>query len=154
MKKEYQIVRAEHRHLEKLASLFDAYRIFYKQPSDVIAAFDFLHERLRNVESVIFLALSLEGEGLGFTQLYPSFGSVSLCRVWILYDLFVAPQARRMGVGRALMKQAHQFAAESGARFVRLATENNNLKAQALYESLGYVRDTDFYRYELVLPQK
>jgi ribosomal protein S18 acetylase RimI-like enzyme len=151
MTKEYQIVRAEHRHLEKLAPLFDAYRIFYKQPSDVIAAFDFLHERLSNLESVIFLALSSDGEGLGFTQLYPSFGSVSLCRVWILYDLFVAPEARRRGVGRALMKRAHQFAADSGARAVKLSTENNNFQAQALYESLGYVRETEFYRYELLL---
>jgi ribosomal protein S18 acetylase RimI-like enzyme len=148
---EIHIVRAEHRHLEKLAPLFDAYRIFYKQPSDVVAAYDFLHERLSNLESVIFLALSTGDRGLGFTQLYPSFSSVSLCRLWILYDLFVDPEARQRGVGRALMERAHQFAADSGAGLVQLSTARDNFQAQALYESLGYVRDTEFYSYELVL---
>ena len=150
---DYQIVRGEHRHLDQLASLFDAYRVFYNQPSDVSAAYDFLKARLSKLESVLFLALSPEGEGLGFTQLYPSFGSVSLCRTWILYDLYVAPEARRQGVGRALMEHAHQFAADSGARIVKLSTEKNNYNAQALYESLGYIRDQDFYRYELLINQ-
>jgi ribosomal protein S18 acetylase RimI-like enzyme len=147
----FEIVRAEHRHLDKLAPLFDAYRIFYEQPSDVAAAFDFLNDRLSNLESVVFLALSKEGKGLGFTQLYPSFSSVSLCRIWILYDLFVAPEARRLGVGRAMMERAHRFSADTGAAFVELSTAKDNLKAQALYESMGYECDTMFYNYELVL---
>jgi ribosomal protein S18 acetylase RimI-like enzyme len=151
MKNDYQIVRAEHQHLGVLAPLFDAYRVFYEQPSDLTAAHEFLHARLSNLESAVFLALSSEGKGLGFTQLYPSFGSVSLCRLWILYDLFVAPEARRLGVGRALMETAHQFAADSDARIVELSTATNNYQAQALYESLGYVRDTDYYGYALVL---
>lgn len=148
---DYQIVRGEHQHLKLLAHLFDAYRVFYGQSSDETAAYDYLKERLSNLESVIFLALSSLGEGLGFTQLYPSFGSVNLCRTWILYDLFVIPEARRMGVGRALMEHAHQFAADTGAGTVKLSTEKNNYQAQALYESLGYVRVEDFYRYELLL---
>lgn len=151
MEQQYQIVRAEHSHLEVLAPLFDAYRVFYKQPSDLTAAYNFLKDRLSNLESAVFLARSPEGNGLGFTQLYPSFGSVSLCRLWILYDLFVAPEARQMGIGRALMEHAHQFAADSGAKIVELSTATDNLKAQALYESLGYIRDTDFYSYELRL---
>ncbi len=151
MKKEYQIVRAEHEHLEVLAPLFDAYRVFYEQPSDLSAAHDFLKARLSRLESAVFLAISPEGEGLGFTQLYPSFGSVSLCRLWILYDLYVTPPVRRLGVGRALMQRAHQFAADSGAKIVELSTAKDNYQAQALYESLGYVRDTDFYSYELLL---
>lgn len=147
---EFDIVRAEHHHLDKLAPLFDAYRMFYEQPSDVVAAFDFLHERMSNLESVVFLALSKkDGKGLGFTQLYPSFSSVSLCRIWILYDLFVAPGARQSGVGRALMERAHQFAADTGAAYVELSTAKDNLKAQALYESMGYERDLMFYTYEL-----
>lgn len=148
---EYQIVRAEHHHLNVLAPLFDAYRVFYKRPSDVIAAFDFLHDRISNLESVIFLALAPDGEGLGFVQLYPSFSSVRLCRLWILYDLFVAPEARRLGVGRALMEHAHRFATNTGAGMVELSTAKDNYQAQALYESLGYVRETEFYSYELVL---
>ncbi len=38
--------------------------------------------------SIIFLALHGAGQGLDFTQLYPSFSSVSAKRTWILNDLF------------------------------------------------------------------
>jgi len=151
MKRNFEIVRAEHRHLETVAELFDAYRIFYHQKSDLKRGYDFLHARLSNLESVIFLALSPTGLGLGFTQLYPSFGSVSLCRLWILYDLFVAPEAREIGVGRALMDKAHRFTADSGAKMVELSTAVDNFQAQALYESLGYEKETEFYSYSLRL---
>jgi GNAT superfamily N-acetyltransferase len=153
MTQHYQIVRAEHHHLTVLAPLFDAYRVFYQQASDVQAAHDYLHARLSNLESAVFLALSADGKGLGFTQLYPSFGSVSLCRLWILYDLFVAPEARRLGVGRALMVHAHQFATDTGAGMVELSTAKDNHQAQALYESLGYIRDKDFYSYTLLVKE-
>lgn len=144
------IIRADLEHLDLLAPLFDAYRVFYERPSDLAAARTFLWERLRNLESVIFLAL--EGErALGFTQLYPSFSSVSLGRLWILYDLYVVPEARQRGIGRALMERARTFALDSGATALLLDTAVDNLAAQALYESLGYVRDTKFYHYELPL---
>lgn len=99
---EYTIVRADLEHLEILAPLFDAYRVFYKQPTDLNGARRFLDERLSNLESVIFLAL-LDRQGLGFTQMYPSYTSVSMERILILYDLYVIPDARRLGVGKALM---------------------------------------------------
>lgn len=143
-------IRADLEHLDRLAPLFDAYRVFYEQPSDLAAARAYLWERLRNLESVIFLALDRD-QALGFTQLYPSFSSVSLERVWILYDLYVVPEARRQGIGRALMERARTFARESGAKALLLETAVDNLAAQALYESLGYVRDTGFYHYELTL---
>lgn len=144
------LIRADLEHLDRLAPLFDAYRVFYEQPSDPAAARAYLWERLRNLESVIFLALERD-QALGFTQLYPSFSSVSLEPVWIVYDLYVVPQARRQGVGRALMERARTFARESGAKALLLETAVDNLAAQALYESLGYVRDTGFYHYELPL---
>ncbi len=144
------LIRADLEHLDRLAPLFDAYRVFYEQPSDLAAARAYLWERLRNLESVIFLALDRD-QALGFTQLYPSFSSVSLERVWILYDLYVVPEARRQGIGRALMGRARTFARESGAKALLLETAVDNLAAQALYESLGYVRDTGFYHYELTL---
>jgi ribosomal protein S18 acetylase RimI-like enzyme len=144
------LIRADLEHLDRLTPLFDAYRVFYEQPSDLAAARAYLWDRLRNLESVIFLALD-RNQALGFTQLYPSYSSVSLERVWILYDLYVVPEARQRGIGRALMERARAFARESGAKALLLETAVDNLAAQALYESLGYVRDTGFYHYELPL---
>src|SRR6266851_4244256 len=94
-------IRAGLDDLEALAPLFDGYRRFYRQPSDPQAARAFLAERLKRNESVIFVAV-LDGGIVGFTQLYPLFSSVSMKRLWLLNDLFVAPEARRTGAGRGL----------------------------------------------------
>jgi len=92
------IIRATIDQLDLIAPLFDGYRQFYKQPSNVDKARQFIKDRLIRHESVIFLAL-LDEAAVGFTQLYPSFSSTSMQRLWILNDLFVAPDGRRSGVG-------------------------------------------------------
>lgn len=138
--------------LDELAGLFDAYRVFYRQASDRPLAHAFLQQRLQGDESVIFIARdTATGEALGFTQLYPSFSSVSGRRIWVLNDLFVALGARQRGVARALMNRARDFATEAGALRLILETAEDNAPAQALYESLGYVRETGERHYALVL---
>jgi GNAT superfamily N-acetyltransferase len=145
------IMRATTTDLDAAAPLFDAYRQFYGQRSDVAAARAFLDERLRRDESVIFLAVADVGggEALGFTQLYPSFSSVSLRRLWILNDLFVAPNGRRGGVGRRLLERAREWAIETEAKGLVLATAVTNSTARALYESCGWQRDDEFQHYHL-----
>ncbi|MFD2177710.1 GNAT family N-acetyltransferase [Veronia pacifica] len=148
---EYQITKATLEDAEHIAQLFDAYRVFYQQESDVRLAESFIFERLKNYESVIFVARSINGEWLGFTQLYPSFSSVSAHRIWILNDLFVAETARRLGVGKQLMNAAKHFANETGAMGIALETAEDNHSAQALYESLGYQQTGGVYHYFLTL---
>ena len=150
MKHEVKIVRAKREHVEIAATLFDAYRQFYGQSPDVEDAREFLSERFQQDQSVIFLALK-DGNGCGFTQLYPAFSSVAMRPIWILNDLFVAPEARRLGVGKSLMQAANGFAAESGAKRLVLATAIDNQSAQTLYEATGWVRDDAFlhFNYEL-----
>jgi ribosomal protein S18 acetylase RimI-like enzyme len=145
-----KIVRAERKHLEQVATLFDQYRQFYKQPPDAAAARAYIEQRLQNGDSVIFLAEE-DGGALGFVQLYPSLASIPMRPIWILYDLFVAPAARTSGVGRALMDRARQHAEETNAHQLILETATDNLTAQRLYEKLGYKRDDEFYRYALAL---
>lgn len=141
-----QIIRAGLEHLDSLVPLFDAYRQFYQQPSDPARARSFLQARLRDGQSVVFVAL--EGEqALGFTQLYPTFSSVWLEPRWILNDLFVAPQGRGRGVGEALLQAALEFARASGAKGMQLETAVDNYPAQRLYERLGWTRETNFYTY-------
>ncbi|ULH15324.1 GNAT family N-acetyltransferase [Deinococcus sp. KNUC1210] len=130
--------------------LFDAYRQFYGQPSDVQAAQAFLSERLAREESVIFLA-ELDGRPAGFTQLYPLFSSVGMRRIWLLNDLYVAEEARRRGVSTALLNAARQHGLETGAARLMLSTATDNLAAQATYEAHGWQRDEGFYTYLLPL---
>ena len=139
-------------HLEMVAPLFDAYRVFYEQPSNLKQAHKYLEARLENEESVIFLAVTeINGRATaaGFTQLYPSFSSLSMAPTWILYDLYVAPDFRQQGVGKDLMARARRLATETGAKEVTLATASDNYAAQSLYESLGYKRDKEFIHYWL-----
>jgi ribosomal protein S18 acetylase RimI-like enzyme len=146
MSTQVSIERVEVRHIAEIAPLFDAYRRFYGQVDDP-AARSFLEERVARRESVVFLA-RLQGAAIGFCQLYPCFASVSLTRMFVLYDLFVAQQGRRCGVGAALLRAAVDYAAEKGAGQLMLQTAVTNLPAQRLYEREGWVRDNDFYVYE------
>ena len=133
--------------LATIAPLFDAYRQFYEQPSDLALATRFIRERLQNEESVILLACDEAAQALGFCQLYPSFCSVEARPIYVLYDLFVTPQARRTGAGKALLAAAEQLAAAHGKARMDLTTAKTNLHAQAAYEALGWERDQVFYAY-------
>lgn len=142
-----KVLRAQISDVDQIAPLFDQYREFYKQSSDPTAAQNFLRDRLQSDESVIFFARADNGMALGFVQLFPSFSSIAMKRLWILNDLYVRPEARRQDVGRALMKQAEEFAKQSAARGLTLKTAMDNQPAQALYESLDWKRDDKFYSY-------
>ena len=137
--------------LDLLVPLFDAYRQFYRQSGDLDLARRFLYDRLQHNQSVIFVALQEDGSAVGFTQLFPSFSSASAGRIFILNDLFVAPEARRHGVGAALLEAAASFGRAAGALRLTLSTEVSNEAAQALYEANGWRRQTDFYVYNLPL---
>lgn len=141
--------------LTTVAPLFDAYRVFYRLPSDPDASSDYIEDRLTNAESVIFLAVTTGEDGgehaVGFTQLYPSFCSLELSRIFVLYDLFVMPDARGTGAGKALLTHAAQFGRDNGAARLELSTAVDNLRAQGVYESLGWKRDLEYLHYELPL---
>jgi GNAT superfamily N-acetyltransferase len=137
--------------LELIVPLFDAYRQFYRRPSDPDLARRFLLERFQHHESIIFLAVSEDGSALGFTQLFPSFSSLAGARSFILNDLFVSPEARRRKVGSLLLTAAARFGRGVGAIRLTLSTEVTNETAQALYEREGWKRQTEFYSYDLSL---
>jgi GNAT superfamily N-acetyltransferase len=149
--KPFDIIEASAAHIDLIVPLFEGYRQFYHQPPALQQAREFLTQRLTRRESVIFLALMQDEtrRAVGFTQLFPSFSSTAMKRVWILNDLFVAPEARRLGVGKALVEQARLYAVQTQARRLSLRTEITNAPAQALYESLGWKRDEQFFTYDL-----
>jgi len=144
------IRRAASSDVDAVASLFDSYRVFYGRMSDLNAARSFLTERFRHGESVVFVAHSGQTP-VGFTQLYPSFSSVSIARIYILNDLYVDPGHRRSGIGALLLSAAVQFAKAEGAVRLTLTTAHDNLAAQRLYEAAGWVRDEHYFTYNFVL---
>lgn len=133
--------------LDAVAPLFDAYRQFYERPADLALARRYLKERFERGESILLVAEDGARKIVGFCQLYPTFCSVRVAHTFVLYDLFVGPDARGIGAGRALMQAAEQHAANAGAARLELSTARTNKVAQALYESQGWVRDDVFFVY-------
>ena len=136
--------------IDALVPLLDAYRQFYGQKSDPEGARLFLNARFEHGQSVLYLA-EISEEAVGFTQLFPTFSSVLMRRVFVLNDLYVAPHARRSGVAKALLSAAENHARALGAARLSLITAIDNLPGQSLYESCGWVREQAFYTYHLHL---
>ena len=144
-----KIVQAEIEHLREVSRLFNLYRIFYKEKDDLDSAKQFIKQRLENGDSTIFISINDDASLNGFVQLYPSFCSVSMIPILILYDLFVDSDIRTKGIGRSLMNKAEQYAQENGFKRLELSTAKDNFIGQALYESLGYEVDDEFLHYSL-----
>ena len=138
--------------LEGLSNLFNLYRLFYQQESDLEGAKAYIKERIENKESVLFVVKD-EQNYVGFIQLYPTFSSISMKRAWILNDLYVDEKVRKQGVGEVLLHKAKEYAIETGAKYLSLSTAKDNYSAQRLYEKNGYKMDSQFYHYELDLSE-
>ena len=136
--------------LEGVSNLFNLYRVFYQQTSDLEGAKIYIKKRLESKDSVIFVVKDQQ-KYVGFIQLYPTFSSISMKKVWILNDLYVDVEARRQGIGEMLLHKARDYAIETGAKSISLSTAPDNYSAQRLYGKHGYVRDSQFYHYELSL---
>ncbi|MDR6450015.1 ribosomal protein S18 acetylase RimI-like enzyme [Paraburkholderia terricola] len=109
-----EIRRYEPRDLDELARLFNDYRVFYEQPSDLGLAKRFIAERAQADDSVIFVADAGDSVLAGFCQLYPSLCSVAAAPIYVLYDLFVSPVSRRAGVARQLLQAGASRAKSDG----------------------------------------
>jgi GNAT superfamily N-acetyltransferase len=146
-----RIIKATLEHLDLLCPLFVKYREFYGEMAYPEASREFLEKRIARDESVIYLALAKDDQtrALGFCQLYPSFSSLSLKRVWILNDIYVTEDSRRQLVADQLMRHAKNMARETQAIRMRVATSSDNLVAQKVYESIGFKEDTQFKNYVL-----
>lgn len=147
---ELEVLQATPADVGEIAPLFDLYRQFYGKAPNLEAARRFLFARLSKNESVVYFARH-EDQAAGFLQLYPAFSSVNLTRLWILNDLYVRPEVRMHGYGRALVERAHVMAQETQASGLVLETEVTNQAAQRLYESIGWKRDEEFYRYNMAI---
>jgi len=144
-----EIVKANREHIDEVSRLFDLYRQFYECTPDLELATRFITERIEREESDIFVALNGD-KASGFVQLYPSFCSVDAVKIYILYDLYVDANKRKLGLGEKLMNVATEWARSNGAARLDLLTAHDNLIGQHLYEKLGYKRDLeDFYAYSL-----
>lgn len=136
--------------LNAILPMFEAYRASYGETPRVEDARQFLRERCVLGESKVIVA-ERDGRLLGFTQLFPSFSSVTLQRLWILNDLFVDADVRGVGVGRRLLQAAADFGREANAKQLFIEGAITNVNARGLYESFGFVRNSEYAYYHYPL---
>ena len=141
-----KIIKASIYELEQVSRLFDDYRVFYDQEPDIDGANRFISERLTKNESVIFLAVDENNEGIGFIQLYPSFTSIGMKRIWILNDLYVDILHRKNKVAEQLIDKCKELVNETDAAGLVLETQNENYPAKRLYFKTGFIKD-DMHSY-------
>lgn len=136
--------------LERVLPLFESYRAFYGETPRVADSRRFLQQRWFQGESKVIVA-EIEERIVGFTQLFPSFSSVTLQRFWILNDLFVHPEARSHGIGRKLLQAAADLGRDSCAKQLFIEGAVANPTARRLYEDFGFIRNDDYVYFHLPL---
>jgi GNAT superfamily N-acetyltransferase len=141
------IRQLESQHLDELVVLFDAYRVWYRKPTDLAGARQFLGERIENQDSVIYGAFTDQDEIVGFTQLYPLFSSTRMGKLWLLNDLFVHPDFRGRGISLLLLEKSKELAEQTNAVAVILETEKSNDIGNQLYPRAGFQLEDDTYHY-------
>ena len=123
--------------IPRVASLFDAYRVFYGKMPDQPAALAFITARFQQKDSVIFVAEN-HGRLVGFTQLYPLFSSVRMKKLWLLNDLFVDANSRGKGISIQLLDRAKQLCRDTKAAGMYLETAKSNDIGNTLYPRAGF----------------
>jgi GNAT superfamily N-acetyltransferase len=135
---------------ETLLPLISAYQRFY-EVDDVDADRNrFFFRRFLAPSDVGLLLAARDETGviLGYACLYWFFSSLQAVETVLMNDLFVAPEARGRGIGRALIGATEQAARERGAGWVEWSTAPDNHTAQRLYDSLTGEKST-WLTYEL-----
>ncbi len=136
--------------LKELSLLFDAYRVFYRQSSNIEGARNFIKDRLIFQDSKIFVAEEKDTL-FGFVQLYPRFSSTQLKRTWLLNDLFVSPEARGKQLGVRLIERAKVLAVTTNSVGLMLETEKSNTIGNNLYPKTDFILDElhNFYYWDI-----
>jgi ribosomal protein S18 acetylase RimI-like enzyme len=128
--------RGESADADAIARLLHDFNTEYDEPTPGPAA---LAARMRELLDAGDTAVLLAGDGpdgLAVLRFRPSIWTAGLeC---YLAELYVVPQRRGRGLGRALMNAAIDVARREGADHMDLATAEDDVAARALYESLGF----------------
>jgi ribosomal protein S18 acetylase RimI-like enzyme len=138
--------------VDVLAFMFDDYRQCYEQAPDYEAAKSFISDRLNNQDTILLIAYeTINGKnvGAGFVQIYPSFSSISMKKIFILNDLYVNPDMRKQGIAKLLINSAKQFAIDNKAGQLVIESRISNSSAQKLYDSVGFTKEGEHLYYFL-----
>ena len=128
--------RAEAADAETIGQLLHDFNSEFDEPTPGPGA---LGERVRELLASGEITVLLAGggpDGVAVLRFRPAIWTDALeC---YLAELYVVPDRRRQGLGRALMTAAIELARREGADHMDLGTSEDDVAARALYESLGF----------------
>ena len=145
-----EIGRITPEELDEVLPLIAAYQRFYEVEPDEARNSTFFRRFVDSDADGVLLGARAEAGGLvGYACLHWRLDTVAAQEVVCLHDLFVTPDVRGTGAGRALLEAAADVARQRGADALVWSTAPDNTTAQALYDRTGAARSS---WYEYVLP--
>jgi GNAT superfamily N-acetyltransferase len=140
---EHSIDRVAGSDLDDLLPLMRAYCDFYESSppdEDLLALSRALIEQPER-EGIQLVARDRDGRAAGFATVYWSWSTTTACRIAVMNDLFVVPDARGTGLAARLIEACRGESARRGARKLTWQTAPDNLRARAVYERVGATRE-------------
>ena len=145
-----EVKRIDENSIGAVEPLFEAYQRFYEVEEIDLGRNRTFLERFVGTDEEGWLFGAFEGmDILGFTCLHRHKSSLRAADTVLMYDLFVLPDARGKGVGRALIEKALEVARESGAVCLEWSTAPDNTTAQRLYDSMPGSEKSTWIVYEI-----
>jgi ribosomal protein S18 acetylase RimI-like enzyme len=141
--------------LRELLALMRAYCEFYEvAPSDaqLLEVSRALLDAPQQEGVQLVAREQTSGEAVGFATLFWGWSTTAAGRIGTMHDLYVSPRARGRGVADALIEACAERCAEHGAVSMQWQTAPENLRAQAVYDRVGGVRER-WLSYELAIPR-
>jgi ribosomal protein S18 acetylase RimI-like enzyme len=131
--------------------LWANYNLFYNATvSDAITAYTW--HRILDPESPIFARLAIRHDQvIGFCVCVIHEGTWTISPICYLEDLFVDPDSRRVGAGRALIDDLIRLSRKNSWSRLYWHTQKDNVAARRLYDE--FVHADQFVRYRLFLEQ-
>jgi ribosomal protein S18 acetylase RimI-like enzyme len=121
---------------ETIGQLLHDFNLEFDEPTPGPGAIAECVRHLLATEEITVLLTATEPDGLVVLRFRPALYADALdC---YLEELYVVPQHRGQGLGRALMEAAIALARRRGAAHMDLGTGEDDTAARALYESLGF----------------
>lgn len=135
-KREIQVRRAGVEDAPAIARLLDDFNREYDEPTPGVEAISATCRRLLEQGEITVLLAGDGPDGLALLRFRPALWSEGLEAY--LQELYVVPDLRGQGIGRALLQQTLDLARERGADGIDLNTGETDTAARGLYESMGF----------------
>lgn len=139
--RDFKIRAARHEDADALAALMRALHAHLKEPTEHISAEALLRDVLCKGSIYRLPVAEQAGRLVGYALTHESYESIYAQRGVYMADLFVAEEARRQGIARALVAHVAQEARARGLRFIWWVSEAWDERAQTFYASLGANHD-------------